>query len=260
MNTPGELDDSALMAYADGALAPVDAARVEAALAANPAAQARVACFRETGTLLAVYAAIAVPRPQDTWEVARAQASLRRRSWRDLSAMAASLVAALGVVTLLRAGLPAPSGGETTMPREVAAALETVPAGGVAPVYPSSDAATLVPLETFATAGGTFCRNFTLSDATRDLGEGYACRLAPGRWRGRLPEAAGDARHALTAPDVGYAPAGPPSDSAAQLTRARGPVTRLSSSHAATLLEHRWALPATTSEPQSPRRMERRTP
>lgn len=245
MTVPAPLDDATLMAFADGMLDSAEAARVRARIATDRQAQARVALFRGTRALLGAYDALAVPRAGDAWEIARAQRARRARTRLVETAVAACLCVALGLLSVLREILPVRIDGEAAFAPALAAALETTPAGGLAQL--GADA-TLVPIETYATAQGVYCRSFALSETTREIGEGYACRLAPGRWRGMLPTApAARGSGGAGAPASGYAPASGLPAAAVQLAATRGQLTRLSSDRAAALLEHHWTLPAASA-------------
>lgn len=236
------------MAFADGALDAVEAERIRAQVAADPAALARIELFRATRGLLSVYDTLAVPRPGDAWEIARTRRAGHAYKRLVETAVAACLCVAVGLLSVLHGSLPMRIDGESLLAPAVARTLEVTPAGGISTL---GTGATLVPLETFASARGTYCRSFELSEAAREIGEGYACRIAPGRWRGRLPASpqengagSADSQPAIYVPASGLPPA------AAQLDATRGPLTRLSSDRTTELLEYHWMLPpASTAYP-----------
>ena len=180
-----KLDDETLMAYADGALGPGEAAAVEAALAADPEAAATAARFRATGTLVraAFDEALAEPVPPALARRVRAAARAaeaerhalahQRRHRREL-ALAASVALLLG----LGGGAWLARGGDGALPG-LAAALATTPSGARVAL---PEGAALVPLATFRGRDGRWCRTFArIVDG--GAGEGAACRDADDGWR-----------------------------------------------------------------------------
>jgi hypothetical protein len=172
---PMKLDDETLMAFADGELDPERTREVEAALAGNAAAQAKVARFRATRELLeAAYPAEPVPaalerRVRTAARAARPRPAALYRRW------ALPLAAAMALTVGLAAGrLAAPDGADP-----LAAVLERTPAGTSAVL---ADGRSVTPVATFRDRSGRWCRAF---DATGegDGTTGAACRETDGTWR-----------------------------------------------------------------------------
>lgn len=202
-------DDPMLMAYADGQLDAGAAARVEAAMAADPALAEAVARHRAlSATLRQAYAPVlAEPVPPALLAAARgpAVASLdaaraaRTPRWRTPAlgwAMAAAL--ALGLAVGLFAGRPAPG------PLDLAAPGGVLAAGPLAEALEtqlSAESTEAVAISlSFRDPDGTWCRGFRLGgDAPL---AGLACRDGQGRWRvpvlSEAPAAAGDLRQAAS--------------------------------------------------------------
>jgi hypothetical protein len=226
-----------LMALADGLLDAAAAARLQALLATDEDAQARLALYRKSRAALDVYGSLAVASAADRERVERARfatAAGRRRTPQTL-ALAASLVLMVGLLSLLHGRLP----GEAPQPLapSLALALERESAGGVAAVRFANRAATLTPLDTYITPTGTYCRSFLLSDDTRDLAEGFACRVGTARWQGETQALAAAVAPDTTDPD-GYAPAA--GSAATDPAHRHRNLTRLSSSRTAALLNAGW--------------------
>lgn len=234
-----KLDDETLMAYADGALGPEEAAAVRAAVASDPEAAADVDRFRESARLVRVAFddTLAEPVPPTLERRIRAAARVaeaerhapdalvRRRGRRPL-AIAASVTLLLGLGIGSRLGRPA---GDAALPGLGEALAGT--ASGVQASLP--DGATLTPLATFRDRDGRWCRRFARAADGR-TGEGVACRDAEGAWR--LAFLVPD--RAAAGPD--YAPAGEePSlaDGLADRMRAGDP---LADAQERDLIDRRW--------------------
>lgn len=175
------MDDDMLMAFVDGELDDIGRARVERALAEDPALAARLDVQRRLRARLAAhYAPIAeeaVPdrlrRMLESNVVALPAAPARRArpTWRSFAALAATLVLGLAVGrTLLAPAAPAAGpiaveGGIMVARGELAEALDTRLASAQAP-----NAATRIGVS-FAAGDGRLCRTF---DAT--AAAGVACR------------------------------------------------------------------------------------
>jgi anti-sigma factor RsiW len=123
MTTPRPLSESELHGYADRRLAPEHAAEVEALLARDPEAAARVAAIRAQNDQLAqaldpwlaepiparLLAAATSPAPRSRW-----------KWWRPASALAATLVAGIALGWFGREALLVSQGTPTTFAREAA--------------------------------------------------------------------------------------------------------------------------------------------
>ena len=120
MSPPSSLPDDDLSAYADRQLPPERAALIEAALARDPEAAARVAAIREQNAALA--------QALDPWLTETIPARLLRSAtppravarWRPALAFAATLVVGIGVGWFGRDALLQLRGTPTTFAREVA--------------------------------------------------------------------------------------------------------------------------------------------
>lgn len=178
------LPDETLMAFADGTLPAEAAARVAAAVAADPALAERVAELRAGGAAArgAFAHVLAEPVPERLlaalrprapatapWPGAAAAAARRPPRWRGGLAIAASLLLGLVGGWSLRGGDPGPG----RIGPDLAATLETQPSG-----LPGAPAL----LATHALADGGTCRVFTLEEGEGSL-TGLACRGAGGPWR-----------------------------------------------------------------------------
>jgi anti-sigma factor RsiW len=202
MSRPDELQ---LMAYADGELSREEEQAIEARLAADPEARARVAAYRDSAALVrAAFAAGAEEAPPPCLEAAlRAAAGSGqviqlasnprwRRPVAQLLPLAASL--ALGVVVGAWWLDRAPTGDALSV------ALATTPSLAEAAI---GDGASITPEATFRIADGRWCRAFTRRGAAA-AAEGVACRGSDGAWRVELL-----APQALAAlPADAYSPAG----------------------------------------------------
>lgn len=215
-----EYGDELLMAFADGLLDDEESAKIEEAVAADPALALRVAGLAEArlavkelhGSLLDM------PVPDDLKARVEAMAASRnaapasagaevvnlserrgRRGWmaRVVPAVLAASVAAMiaGPIGFMMAPANAPAFGVGgALPAGVAAVLGNVPSGQ------TQDVAGIGSVETIATfrdAGGTLCREFEVDTATALVA--VACRTEA-EWR---------ITFAVEAPlTEGYAPAG----------------------------------------------------
>ncbi len=164
--------DERIMAYADGELDAAEARAVEALLARDPEARARLRLYLETAALArAAFAdTLTEPVPERlvraaTGAGARIPPFPRRIRPRPLAAAIAAGLAALLLV-----------GGWWTLHPDPAARLArvlgTVPSG--------TEAEGIRPLLTVVTADGRLCRRYRLE---AEGGEGLACRGADGDWR-----------------------------------------------------------------------------
>lgn len=172
------IDDELLMALADGELDEVTRARVERAVAEDPALKARLDVQQRLRARLAAHYAPAVGEdvPErlramlETNVVSFAPARRARPMWQTFAALAATLVLGLALGRTLTA--PGPIGIErgTMVARgALADALETELASAQAP-----DAATRIGV-TFNGADGRLCRTFDGAAAS-----GLACRNEAG--------------------------------------------------------------------------------
>lgn len=190
------MTDEELMAYADGELSPLEAKRIEAAMADDPVLAARVARFRAVRRALrtaydsvvsepvperlrALLGDVAASEPIGPSPVAPvADLSAARQQKRAIrfgppawAAMAASLV--IGVL-VGRALLPSDPGLLTRDGQYAGAALTRVLDTRLASAAENQTDATRIGL-TFQTAQGNVCRTFSHSEDTR-LTSGLACR------------------------------------------------------------------------------------
>lgn len=172
------IDDDMLMAYADGELDEIGRARVERAMAADPALRARLEQQqRLRATLAAFYGPTAeeeVPERframLDTNVVAFPAAKPRapRPLWQNIAALAATLLLGLAFGRTLLMPAAGPVGTENGMmvaQGPLAAALDTQLASAQAP-----DAATRIGTS-FAASDGRLCRTFDSAAMA-----GIACR------------------------------------------------------------------------------------
>jgi hypothetical protein len=190
------IDDDTLMAFADGELDEISRARVERAVAADPALRARLAQQRTLRATLAAFygptAEEAVPErframlDGPVVDFAAAKARRARPVWQNFAALAATLVLGLA----LGRNLPVPAGGPVgiengTMVAQgpLAAALDTQLASAQAP-----DAATRIGIS-FAAADGRLCRTFDSAAMA-----GLACRGAQG-WQLMMTSAGSGGAH-----------------------------------------------------------------
>ena len=175
-------DDEMLMAYADGELDEVRRARVERALAADPALRVRLERQRELrGTLAAFYRPVGeeeVPErlrallESNVVALPSPRARTQRPLWQNFAALAATLVLGLALGRTLLVPAAGPVGLENgTMIAQgaLATALDTQLASAQAP-----DAATRIGTS-FAATDGRLCRTFDSAALA-----GIACRGEPG--------------------------------------------------------------------------------
>lgn len=187
-------DDPLLMAYADGQLQGEQAARVQAAIAADPALAAAVARHRALATQLRqAYAPVldepvpdrlqalaAAPPPASLAQAREAKAAPRapagRRGPGAWLAMAAMLLLGLAVGLLMGRPAQGPIGadadGGLLAQGGLAQALQTQLA--------SEPATDVVIGLSFRDDQGQWCRSFRIDDASALAG--LACRASDGRW------------------------------------------------------------------------------
>lgn len=235
------LSDELLMAYHDGALPPEDARAVEAALAKDADARARVRALAETDRLVgrAFAKPMRDPLPEvllraidDAAPEAKPPGAARSQSnptgvpssRRFAFALAASIMLVVGIAGgfgLSHWMTPpevafGPTGGSmfaAALDPQIESALETVQSGQVVTLQtpdPLSDLE-LRPVLTFVDRAGRFCREYELWGHGPDgagATAGVACRDDPGRWRSEVAVAA----QAL--PTDGFQPASAPSGAA----------------------------------------------
>jgi hypothetical protein len=179
------IDDDMLMAFVDGELDEIGRARVERALAQDPALKARLAVQQRLRARLAEHYAPAVEEEvperlramleNGVVDLAAARARRARPLWRSVAALAATLVLGLAVGrTLLAPGAPAAGpiavvDGAMMARGDLARALDTQLASAQAP-----DAATRIGVS-FANNDGRLCRTFDSQAAA-----GVACRTDNG--------------------------------------------------------------------------------
>jgi hypothetical protein len=162
------IDDEMLMAFADGELNAVDAARVETAVAEDPDLRARLEAQRAMrARLSAFYAPVAEEEVPERFramletnvvDLGAARSARPRPTWRIFSALAATLVIGLAIGR----AMPWPGGGgpvgfdngKMMAEGDLAQALETQLASA-----PREGQATRIGL-TFAAADGRLCRTF----------------------------------------------------------------------------------------------------
>jgi|SRR5688500_3150391 len=123
MVTPRPLSESDLHGYADGQLSPERTAEVEAGLARDPEATARVAEIRAQNTQLAqaLDPWLAEPIPERLLEAATQPASRSIAAWwRPAAALAATLVVGVAIGWFGREAVLARQGTPTTFAREAA--------------------------------------------------------------------------------------------------------------------------------------------
>ena len=123
MTTPRPLSESEVHGYADGRLASEHAAEVEALLARDPEAAARVAAIRAQNVHLAkaLDPWLAEPIPAHLLKAATPSAPRSRwKWWRPAAALAATLVAGIAIGWFGREALLISHGTPTTFAREAA--------------------------------------------------------------------------------------------------------------------------------------------
>jgi hypothetical protein len=217
--------DEELMAYADGALEPAEAARLKRLVDADPALAAKVAMFRQTRDLLrearGPLAAQPVPdglRQSIEAMIAEAESNsgpdtnvvdfARRKSAPPLSSRPWSLplAASLAAVVAGLGGYIAGQGGAgvdaasyaavgSLLPRDVAAVLSTAASGTSAALRQGQ----VKMIATVRVKGGELCREFEIDEASGQTVVGIGCREPKG-WRLDIAVAAPSAQD-------GFAPA-----------------------------------------------------
>ena len=124
MTAPARISDADLGALADGQLSPERAAAIEAAIARDPDAQARLAAIRAQNAALAgaLDGWLGEPIPARLLAAATAPGRARPalRAWRPVLALAATLVLGFAVGWFARETLLASHGTPTTFAREAA--------------------------------------------------------------------------------------------------------------------------------------------
>ncbi|MFC3168178.1 anti-sigma factor family protein [Paracoccus fontiphilus] len=182
-----QIDDETLMALADGELDRAEAARISAAIADDPDAQARLRRFTETRARLRALTAetqsalgdealiariraagVAPQAPAAATPAAPAPAANRNRA--PLAAIAAALTAAVVGIGWWQMG-GAPGG----LPQAEVAVLDSLPSGEAVTLDDGRD---LTMIASYRTAAGDFCREYetvrdealTVSVACRDNG------------------------------------------------------------------------------------------
>lgn len=179
--TGGRIDDERLMAYLDGELDPIDAGRVEQALATDADLARRLEAQRALrARLTAHYGPIAgEPVPERFRDMLErgvipfaAPRAGRAPVWSFVAALAATLVLGLFIGRTLPSSAPfAIEGGAMVARGALAEALDTQ----LASAQPA-DAATRIGV-TFASIDGRFCRTFERIELS-----GLACRTGED-WR-----------------------------------------------------------------------------
>jgi hypothetical protein len=176
------VSDEVLMAYADEALAPAEAARVADALRADPAAAAKVARFRQTRALVvdAVAPMLDAPVPQRL--IAAAQAGPGARRWAGLAWTRAGMAGAALAASFAAGFVLAPQPPQAEL---IAHADGLAAVGALAralSAQPSGEAVDGVRIAmTVPTEGGGYCRGFQRAKAAQAM-EGVACLDGAG-WR-----------------------------------------------------------------------------
>lgn len=239
MSKRSEIDAELLMAYADGELSPIEAKRVERAIAADPALQAQVDAHRKLRAMLANgFAPVAeqpVPdrlatmlRTGQVVDLAEARAARRPIAptpvwtrWVVGSMMAACLVMGLMMGQIVNRGPVESRGGVLVASGGLRNALDTQLAAANAPGAP------LRLLVSFKDGDGNYCRSFasaTLSGIACRDNRGWVLRetRAGGGVAGTDYRQAGSTDAALMA-DAQALMAGEPLDAAAEASaRAKG--------------------------------------
>jgi hypothetical protein len=215
-----DFPDEMLMAYADNELSPRDRALIDARLAADAGLRARLEPFVATGSSLSAFfdeplrepvpsrlieaiASVALPVARTAPRVREARESA---GWLEslgnlLFPRTPQFAAAFGLAGLLIAGGatvwvlgrdggvggPSPAGlvalekGQLVATGELLAALETKPMQAAATGEAMSG---VVPLQTFHSRDGSFCREYRAGDREGKTFSGVACRQqAGGEWR-----------------------------------------------------------------------------
>jgi hypothetical protein len=188
MTDRAPITDEMLAALADGRLGPADAARLRAAIAADPALDRRLAAVVATRRAIAAVYRDTPDAPVPEPPPAALPRGLPRPGHRRTIAIAASVALAVGAVAGFQAARLGGGGGASDplgAPGPVlAAALENAASGQVRGFAGGS----LVVRHTHAIAGGGHCRDYALlpDAAGADAMLGIACRTDDGAWRTRL--------------------------------------------------------------------------
>lgn len=177
-----QIDDETLMALADGELDRAEAARISAAIADDPEAQARLRRFTETRARLRALSAQGPASQADDALIARiraaaavlpapaapapvpAAANSNRAPWAAVAAALAALAVGLGWWQM--------GGAPDGLAQGEVAALDSLPSGEAVAL---EDGRELMVIASYRTADGAFCREYeTARDAS--LTVGVACR------------------------------------------------------------------------------------
>lgn len=227
MSTHATYSNEQLMAYADGELAPAEAAQIRSAALNDAALNRRIESFTRTGRALgSVFAdKLNEPVPDRLLQLLQAppaasegssvQALPARKPRFEQAgrwwphALAASLLVALAVTL----GLPR-TGVETATPMiaglpadavQISTVLETTPSGEVVALSVAGRPYELLPTATFRDAAGRYCREFTASDlVAAEEARALACR-GEREWAVELATTQG---RVDVVQDEGYFPAG----------------------------------------------------
>ena len=235
-----KFDDEVLMAYADGALDPAQAAEVKAFLARDAKAAQTVRMFQESGRLAAgAFEGILHEAVPDrlmraaagetaeagsavVFDLARRRQERRRGMYGRMALpMAAAIALVIGAaggfgVSHLVDGAQPPgvlTAGMLTDVPEFQEAMESARSGvpvawpGVAGAPPGE----IMPVLTFRNAADDVCREFQTTLATADateIGFGVACRGADAHWQTEILVAGPTVPHSEAPTDDGIRPAG----------------------------------------------------
>ena len=209
------LDEATLLAYADGQLDPARAAEVEAALADDPEAQETLRVFRESAALVAGRFDAPLQEPVPAHLLARVRGEsgagvvpFPGQSHRTLfSAPTLAMAASLALLIGFGGGwfFRELAVGSTAAPLQQA--LETAASGSTLTV----GAERIMPLASFHTADGRYCREYEHRDLAADqLASGIACRGRDGRWQAQIRIDRALLDTVPPDPGGGYLPAGGP--------------------------------------------------
>lgn len=196
-----DYDDTEAMAYADGELPPSRTAQIARAAEADATLRARIETFAASRRVLREQFAsmLTEPVPEHLLRLierspatsggnilnvpSRAAAWPRRRVGITRWLLAASLVAAVGLGLSLRPGVRLAGAGETEVAL-AAAALERNPSGSPMTVVAAGGLVEVLPLASFRTDDGRYCRDFELSAIAPGAKSRrmLACRDADGSW------------------------------------------------------------------------------
>ncbi|MCZ0962512.1 anti-sigma factor family protein [Paracoccus benzoatiresistens] len=180
-----QIDDETLMALADGELDQAEAARVSAAIADDPEAQARLRRFAETRARLRALTAETQAALSDDALIARIRAASAapqaaspvpapaNANRAPLAAIAAALTAAVVGIGWWQMG-----GTASGLPQAQVAALDSLPSGEATVL---DDGRELTMIASYRTAAGDFCREYETAQGGA-LTVGVACRQG-GAWQ-----------------------------------------------------------------------------